>query len=230
MRDIALQAGLVLRNFGLIDELRSSRRRLVTAQDEERRRLERNIHDGAQQQLVALAVKARLAGSLAARDPDAASALLRELQDELTDALEDLRDLARGVYPPLLADRGLAAAITAQARKSPTPVTVEADATPRFPREIEATIYFSVLEALQNVAKYANGTRAVVRLAGGNGELRFEVVDDGRGFDASVQTHGTGLQGIADRVSAVGGDLEVVSEPGKGTSVRGRVPISEGPS
>ena len=228
VRDLASQAGLVLRNFRLIDELRSSRLRLVTAQDEERRRIERNIHDGAQQQLVALTVKARLAGQLAAKDPERAAAHLEELQRELAEALEDLRDLARGVYPPLLADRGLAAALSAQARKSPTPVDVNADGTGRFPPEVEATVYFSVLEALQNVGKYADATRAVVRLDEDGGALRFEVTDDGKGFDPGSSTHGTGLQGIADRLSTLGGDVQVVSKPGRGTTIRGRVPVTPG--
>ena len=200
----------------------------MTAQDEERRRIERNIHDGAQQQLVALTVKARLAGQLAAKEPERAAAVLEELQRELAEALEDLRDLARGVYPPLLADRGLAAALSAQARRSPTPVDVNADGTGRFPPEVEATVYFSVLEALQNVGKYADATRAVVRLGEDGGALRFEVTDDGKGFDPNVPTNGTGLQGIADRLSALGGDVQVASEPGHGTTVRGRVPVTPG--
>jgi signal transduction histidine kinase len=225
VRDLASQAGLVLRNVRLIDDLRSSRLRLVAAQDEERRRIERNIHDGAQQDLVALAVKARLAGTVAAQDPERASALLEEIQAELTEALENLRDLARGVYPPLLADRGLEAALTAQARKSSTPVTIEADGTGRYPRELEATVYFCVLEALQNVGKYARARSVTVRLAANDGELGFEVADDGVGFDPATQNYGTGLQGIADRLSAYGGEVEVESTPGEGSTIRGRLPI-----
>ena len=230
VRDLASQAGLVLRNVRLIEELRDSRRRLVTAQDEERRKIERNIHDGAQQQLVALAVKQRLTASLVGKDDDRTRQMLEELQAEANEALENLRDLARGIYPPLLADKGLAAALEAQARKSPVPVTVEADALERFSQEVEAAAYFCVLEALQNVAKYAEAARATVRLSNGAGELRFEVSDDGSGFDPAVVPRGSGLQNMADRLAALGGALEVRSAPGAGTRVSGRMhpPSREG--
>jgi len=222
--DIAGQAGLVLRNAALVADLRASRQRLVAAQDEERRKIERNIHDGAQQQLIALAVQQRLAESLIGRDDDRAKALLAELQSSTNQALEDLRDLARGIYPPLLADKGLAVALEAQARKSPVAVTVHADQEVRYPQEIEAAVYFCTLEALQNVAKYANATNVNIRLAGSNGDLTFSVVDDGAGFDPSTRGYGTGLQGIADRLAALGGELEVRSAPGDGTTVAGRLP------
>ena len=163
--DLAAQAGLVLRNVRLteelranLDELRASRQRLVTAQDGERRRIERNIHDGAQQQLVALAVQTRMAESLAGTDADRERELLRQVQAGLQDALDELRDLARGIYPPLLADQGLSAALEAQARRSPVPVTVDATGIGRYPQEAEAAVYFCVLEALQNVAKYADAS------------------------------------------------------------------------
>jgi len=222
--DVASQAGLVLRNVTLVEDLRASRGRLVAAQDEERRKLERNIHDGAQQQLVSLAVKQRLAASLVGRDDDRVRSMLDQLQAETTTALEDLRDLARGIYPPLLADKGLAAALEAQARKSPVPITVEPDGIGRYPQEAEAAVYFSCLEALQNVAKYADAASATVRLTAGDGGLRFEVVDDGRGFDPAATGYGTGLQGIADRLAALGGEVEVRSAPGSGTAVTGRIP------
>jgi signal transduction histidine kinase len=195
----------------------------VGAQDEERRKIERNIHDGAQQQLVALAVKQRLAASLIGKDDERAGAMLAELQIETNAALDDLRDLARGIYPPLLADRGLAAALEAQARKAALPVSVDSDAIGRFPQDVEATVYFCTLEALNNVAKYADATRATVRLSNGNGELRFEVTDDGRGFDSTTAGYGTGLQGMADRLAAVGGELTVRSAPGAGTTIAGTV-------
>ena len=176
--DLAAQAGLVLRNVRLteelrarFDDLRAAQKRIVAAQDRERRRLERNIHDGAQQQLVALAVKARLARSLTDRDPAKAAEMLTQIEGETQEALEDLRDLARGIYPPLLADKGLAAALTAQARKSTVPVEVVADGVDRFPQEVEAAVYFSALEALQNTAKYADATRATVSLSRANGSL-----------------------------------------------------------
>ena len=155
--DVASQAGLVLSNAGLIEDLRASRQRLVTAQDDARRRLERNIHDGAQQDLVALAIKLRIAAMTL--DDDPAQQILGELQADAAGALENLRDLARGIYPPLLADLGLAAALSAQASKSPVPVTVEADGIGRFPQDTEAAVYFCCLEALQNIAKYAHATQ-----------------------------------------------------------------------
>ena len=183
VRDLASQAGLVLRNVRLVEELRASQRRLVTAQDQERRRLERNIHDGAQQQLVALSVKTRLARDLTARDPAKAAEMLTQIDAEIQTALDDLRDLARGIYPPLLVDKGLGAALDAQARRSPVPITIRADGLGRYAPEVEAAVYFSCLEALQNVAKYAEASSATVILAQSNGHLTFEVVDDGRGFD-----------------------------------------------
>ena len=193
--DLAAQAGLVLRNVRLVEDLRGSRRRLVSAQDEERRKLERNIHDGAQQQLVALAVKARLARQMTDRNPEKAADLLSQIEAETHQALEDLRDLARGIYPPLLADRGLPVALQAQARKSPIPVEVIPDGIGRYPQSVEAAVYFSVLEALQNVSKYADASRAGVRLEHMASALTFEVRDDGRGFDPASTGYGIRLAG-----------------------------------
>jgi signal transduction histidine kinase len=230
---LASQAGLVLRNVRLTEELKlrledlkAAQKRLVAAQDEERRKLERNIHDGAQQQLVALAVKARLTRTLTDRDPAKAAQMLEQIEAEMQSALEDLRDLARGIYPPLLADKGLEAALTAQARKSSVPVSVSADHVGRFPQEIEAAVYFSTLEALQNVAKYAEASRAVVDLHADDGSLWFTVADDGRGFDPGSTGYGTGLQGIADRLGALDGSLHVTSAPGSGTTIVGRLPLA----
>ena len=225
VRDLASQAGLVLRNVRLVEELRSSQRRLVRAQDRERRRLERNIHDGSQQQLVALSVKTRLARDLTARDPAQAAELLTQIDAEIQTALGDLRDLARGIYPPLLIDEGLRAALDAQARRSPVPTTVLADGLGRYAPEVEAAVYFSCLEALQNVVKYAEASSATVILAQSNGHLTFEVVDDGRGFDPAAERTGTGLQGIADRLGALHGEVTIRSEPGAGTRVRGRIEV-----
>jgi signal transduction histidine kinase len=225
IRDLSSQAGLVLRNVRLIEELRESRRRIVAAVDEGRRRLERNIHDGAQQQLVALAVKLRLAEAGVERDPAGARELLRQLQAEANDALENLRDVARGIYPPLLADRGLPAALEAQARKSPVPVRVSPDGVERYPQEVEASVYFCVLEALQNVAKYANASEVVVELRHRDDRLTFEVRDDGVGFDPATAPRGTGLQGMADRIEAVGGALDVRSARGRGTTVAASIPL-----
>jgi signal transduction histidine kinase len=225
IRDLAAQVGLVLRNVRLIEELRESRRRIVAAVDEGRRRLERDIHDGAQQQLVALAVKIRLAESMVERDPAKARELLGQLQAETTDTLENLRDLARGIYPPLLADQGLAVALEAHARRSPVPVHVRPDSIGRYPEDVEATIYFCCLEALQNVAKYANASSVEIELQQHDGLVAFEVRDDGVGFDTASAPRGTGLQGMADRVEAIGGRLRIRSTPGAGTSVAGRVPV-----
>jgi signal transduction histidine kinase len=222
--DLASQAGLVLRNVGLVEELRESRRRLVAAQDHERRRLERNIHDGAQQQLVALAVKARLARQIAARDPARTAEMLQQIEAETTTALDDLRDLARGIYPPLLADKGLGPALEAQARKAPVDVDVVAGGVDRFPQDVEAAVYFSCLEALQNVAKYADATRATIELRADPSMLRFAIRDDGCGFDPSTVS-GSGLQGVRDRLEAIGGALHIDSAPGAGTTVAGVVPL-----
>ena len=224
--DLAAQAGLVLENFRLIEDLRSSRQRLVAAQDEERRRLERNIHDGAQQQLVALAVKVRLAEGLVGQDEQRQRDALHGILDDAQGALENLRDLARGIYPPLLADRGLSEALEAQARKVPIPVTVDHDGVGRYPRDVEAAVYFSVLEALQNVAKYADASNVVVRLRRDRGDLAFSVKDDGRGFDVRATPYGMGLQNMADRLAALGGTFEVRSAPDEGTTVSGRIPAT----
>ena len=226
VRDLASQAGLVLRNVRLIEELRASRQRLVAAQDEERRRLERNIHDGAQQQLVALTVKLRLLEQVAERDPARAREMAGQIQVDATSALDDLRDLARGIYPPLLADKGLHAALDAQARKSPVPVSIECDELGRFAQDVEAAIYFSCLEALQNVAKYADASQVRITLDRSDGVLTFAVADDGVGFDPSATTAGTGLQGIADRLDALGGTFAVASAAGAGTEVSGSVPVA----
>jgi signal transduction histidine kinase len=237
VRDLAAQAGLVMRNVALteqlmehIEQLRASRQRLVNAQDEERRKLERNLHDGAQQQLVALSVKLRLAEALAARDPEKTQAMLADLQTETGQAIEDLRDLARGIYPPLLADKGLVAALEAQARKGPIGTSVSAENVARYPQQVEAAVYFCALEALNNVVKYSGASSAEVRLAQSNGVLTFEVSDDGAGFDTDRTSYGTGLRGMADRIEVIGGVLEVRSAPGRGTSITGRIAADVLPS
>lgn len=226
VRDLAAQAGPVLRNVLLVEDLRESRRRIVTAQDERAKKLERDLHDGAQQQLVALSVQLKLARSLVERDPAKAGEMLDGLQEMTSGALEDLRDLARGIYPPLLADKGLPTALEAQARKAPVPVRVEANGVGRYPQEVESAVYFCTLEALNNVTKYAAANAAQVTLSQDNGRLTFSVTDDGRGFDPSVAGHGTGLQGMADRLDALGGELRVQSTPGGGTTITGTVPAS----
>ena len=222
--DLASQAGLVLRNVRLIEELKASRQRLVAAQDEERRRLERNLHDGAQQQLVALSIKVRLAQQIANRDPGQVTTMLEDVQADAADALENLRQLAHGIYPPLLADKGLLAALEAQVRRAPVPVEIRGGVG-RYSQDIEAAVYFSCLEALQNVAKYAEATQVELVLSNGDGVLQFEVRDDGVGFDPASTGYGTGLQGIADRLAALEGSVEVRSAVGRGTTVTGRVPF-----
>jgi signal transduction histidine kinase len=224
--DVASQAGLVLANAGLIEDLRASRQRLVTAQDEARRRLERNIHDGAQQDLVALAIKAQLADFTVEEDPAQAKQIIGEIKADAAGALENLRDLARGIYPPLLADLGLAAALGAQASKSPVPVVIEANGIGRYPQDTEAAVYFCCLEALQNTAKYAHATQAHICLLAQNGSLRFTVSDDGAGYDARHTPMGSGLRNMADRLAALGGRLEIRSAPGQGSAITGQLPIS----
>jgi signal transduction histidine kinase len=232
--DLANQAGLVMRNVGLaselrnrLDQLRSSRQRLVHAQDEERRRLERNLHDGAQQHLVALKVKLGLAQMLMTCSPDKAKTTLAQLKSDADEALETLRDLARGIYPPLLADKGLVVALESQARKAAVPVRVESEGVGRYPQDVEAMVYFCLLEALQNVQKYASPSNVVVRLRGSRGRLLFEVEDDGAGFDTTTAKKGAGLTNMVDRVEALGGSVDVTSAPGAGTRVSGEVPAVE---
>jgi signal transduction histidine kinase len=175
---------------------------------------------------VALAVKQRLADSLIERDPEKARAMMAEIHADTTGALENLRDLARGIYPPLLADKGLTVALEAQARKAAVLTEVRSEGVGRYPQNIEAAVYLCTLEALNNVAKYSGATAAEVRLVQSDGELTFQVVDDGAGFVLADTGYGTGLQGMADRMDAIGGTLEVRSEPGAGTTVTGRIPAS----
>jgi signal transduction histidine kinase len=230
--DLANQAGLVLKNVGLsadlqarLDELRASRQRLVHAQDMERRRLERNLHDGAQQHLVALKVKLGLAEMLLSRDPAKAAATLEQLKGDADEALETLRDLARGIYPPLLADKGLVVALEAQARKATLPVHIEAESVERYPQDVEATVYFCVLEALQNVQKYAKASAVVVRLHHDEQRLTVVVKDNGDGFDLATAKKGAGLTNLADRLEALGGTFTVCSTAHVGTTVTGSIPV-----
>jgi signal transduction histidine kinase len=231
LEHLASQAGLVLRNVRLtaelqasIDDLRASRRRLVKAQDEERQRIERNLHDGAQQQLVALAVQLTLLED-SAKDPGEVRQMAGQLRAGLRAALDDLRALARGIYPPLLAGQGLGVALRAQAGKAPLPVGIEADGIGRYPPDAEAAVYFCTLEALQNVAKYARASQATVALSCPDGHLEFTITDDGAGFDTTTATYGTGLQGMADRLAAAGGALRIHSAPGLGTTISGTLPV-----
>jgi signal transduction histidine kinase len=237
--DLAAQAGLVLSNVrltaelearldriaGQAAELRTSRQRIVTAQDAERQRLERNIHDGAQQHLVALAVKLRLTKGLIRKDPTKARAMLTEIQQETGDAIDTLTDLSRGIYPAFLEEQGIAAALAAQYTRSTMPVSLSSDGVHRYPIETEAAVYFCCLEALQNAAKYAGAGSVRIELREVDSGVEFEVRDDGIGFDPAATPRGTGLNSMADRLSVLGGDVKIESEPGKGTTVHGRLPI-----
>jgi signal transduction histidine kinase len=232
MDGLASQAGLVLHSAGLQDELsrrmielRQSRHRLVTAQDEARRRLERDLHDGAQQNLVSLRMKLGLAASVAREKPDSLEPLLQEMQSELGDALDSLRNLARGVYPPLLEAEGLKAALRARARQVPISIDVQCGPE-RYPRELEGAVYFCCSEALQNLSKHSRATRGSVRVWCEDGRLCFEVRDNGRGLDAARARSGGGLQNIRDRLDVLGGVVDVSSTPGVGARVAGWVPLS----
>ena len=234
LADLASQAGLVLENAGLnrellarLEDLQASRQRLVTAQDEERRRIERNIHDGAQQQLVALSVRLGLLERIFVKDPQKAMTMAADLRADAVEAVETLRELAHGIYPPLLASDGLATALQQQVRRSPIPVDVEVGDLPRQPKEVEAAIYFCCLEALQNIAKHAAATTASIRLWSDDGRFQFEVQDNGHGFDPAVAGGSSGLQNMRDRLQALGGRLEVRSRPGEGTCVSGSTPLRQ---
>lgn len=235
LEQMAAGMGLALRNIRLsedlrqdVEKLRLSRQRLLTAQDETRRHLERQLHDGAQQRLVALKLKLALTKGKAeiSAVPDVAL-LLEEAASETDQTVESLRDFARGIYPPLLESEGLGAALASQVPKLPIAVTVHTQGVGRHSRALEAAIYFSILEALQNVVKHANAGSAHVALRSGNGVLTFEVSDDGRGFDPDAVDAGSGLANLADRLDTLDGTLEVTSSPGAGTTVLGRVPVQE---
>jgi signal transduction histidine kinase len=204
-------------------ELRESRARILAAADDERRRIERDLHDGGQQRLVALRVRLELADETMRDSPARARRMLQQLGAEVDAALDELRSLAAGVYPSLLADRGLTDALRSAALRSPVPVSVTIDGEDRYGQDVEAAVYFCCLEALQNVAKHAPDAHAVAISLERNGDLRFSVSDDGPGFDADVA--GSGLVNMRDRVSAVGGTLEIRTAPGSGTEVVGHVPV-----
>ncbi len=205
-----------------VEQLRESRARIVQAADEERRRLERDLHDGAQQRLVALALTLRVARSKLEGDPGQAAALLEEAAAELSVATEELRELARGIHPAVLTERGLAPALDALAGRAPVPVELKDLPDDRLPAPVESAAYFVVSEALTNVSKYAQATHAEVSVERTNGRVTVEVRDDGIG--GADPTRGSGLRGLADRVSALDGRLEVESDAGRGTTVRAVVP------
>jgi PAS domain S-box-containing protein len=209
-----------------LEELAASRARIVTAGDVERRRLERNLHDGAQQRLVALSLSLRVAQASLESDPAAARATLADAGDELALALAELRELARGLHPAVLSDRGLRAAVEMLAGRSPVPVEIVDIPDERLPEPVEAAAYYLIAEALTNVAKYANASTVRVRVVATDAAVAVEVSDDGIG--GADPATGSGLRGLADRVEALGGSLEVVSPPGAGTSLRAEIPAQPG--
>jgi len=241
MSGLAAQAGLVLRLAALRAELetrhaelvsragdlRASRERLIAAHDAERRRLERDLHDGAQQHLVALTVNLRLAQTISGRSPERAAHLLAEQGDAARVAIDTLTSLSRGIYPPLLGAEGLVSALRFAAATSPLPVTVDTTTTERPPRAVEAALYFCCMESVQNAAKHSGAACVSVRLTHQAGRWCLSVMDQGAGFDFQdvvASGAGVGLVNMRDRLDAVGGTLTVESRPGRGTTVTAEVP------
>lgn len=241
LSELARQVGLAIRNVRLdsrlqasldelreqADELRASRARVVSAADAERRRIERDLHDGAQQYFAGATVNLQVAQRLVDSDPDQAKAILDALRNSTKEALENFRDLSHGIYPPLLQDRGLADALAYAARRASIATRVEATGLRRFDPEVEATVYFCCLEALQNAAKHAGeGARVTVRVWEQAGGLFFEVADDGTGLAPQYNRRGVGVTNMRDRLGSISGDLRLESDPGRGTTVTGTIPLS----
>jgi signal transduction histidine kinase len=240
LAELAREVGLALRNVRLdsdlqaslaelrrqADELRLSRARVVAAADAERRRIERDLHDGAQQHFVALEANLGAVSALIESDPEKARAILAELRTAVQGATQDFRDLAHGIYPPLLQDRGLSEALANAARRAGIPAHVDAASVGRYEPDIEATVYFCCVEALQNAAKHAGeGARATVRLREREDALVLEIADDGSGLDPGRTTFGAGLTNMRDRLEAIGGELRIESALGAGTRVVGTIPL-----
>jgi signal transduction histidine kinase len=232
VEDLAGSAGLVVRRLRLDEaltaraiELAESRRRLVDAQDVERRRLERTLHDGAQQQVVALKVKLGLARQLAATErTERAAIFIDQMESEAQDAIEQIRALAQGIYPPLLEADGLAAVIPALTAPSPLDVEAQVELGGRHPLPLEGAIYFCVSEALTNAAKHGRGP-VTVSISDTTDALAFAVTDSGPGFDPALGSRGAGLDNIADRLEALGGRMSITSAPGSPTTIAGSVPL-----
>jgi signal transduction histidine kinase len=232
LADIANHAGLLLRKLGMaadlvsrMAELRESRRRLVTAQDEARRRLERNLHDGAQQDLFSLKLGIRQVRSLLDREPAQIPQALERLEGEADAAWKTVKELARGVYPTLLTTQGIVAALAARARTAPVAVRISRAGVRRYPPDVEEAVYYTCSEALQNAVQHSQATTVQISLVERQGVLRFRVQDDGRGFNVA-ETTGSGLQGMRDRLDVAGGSLELRSRPGGGCEVRGRLRVA----
>ncbi len=233
VEDLSAGLGLVLHNAGLtrrlqeqVDALEASRERVLAAADSARRSLEQDLDSGPQQQLVALKVMLGPTRVLAEQaGAEKTAGVLAQLEDEAGDAIRAVREFSGGVYPPLLEAEGLAAAMAERVGRATLPVAFRADGVGRFPREVEAAVYFTVLEALQNAAKYAEPSSVEVVLEQADGRVQFRVSDDGVGFDESTTVAGSGLANMSDRIDAVGGSLEIASLPGEGTTVSGSVPV-----
>ena len=206
-----------------VEGLRDASARILAAADDERRRIERDLHDGAQQRLVALNVLLGVVQGKLETDPQGAAPLVARAREEAQEAVKELRELARGIHPALLADRGLTAALEALAARAPFPVRIEGVPEQRLPNAVEATIYFITAEALTNVAKYAGANGAEVRVSEDSGRVRVEIHDDGIG--GADPRQGSGLRGLRDRVDALDGRLEVHSPPGTGTTIIAELPM-----
>jgi signal transduction histidine kinase len=208
-------------------ELRESRARVVAAADAARRKVERDLHDGAQQQLVLVGLKLGMLRRSLKSDTDAADRMAAELESDLARALRELRELAHGLYPQLLESEGLAGALREAASRSPIAAEVHSDGAGRYSAEVEAAVYFCCLEALQNAGKHAGpDARASITVTEDVSALRFEVTDDGRGFDMNGRPAGAGLENMADRVAALGGELRVRAQPDRGTTITGTIPLT----
>jgi signal transduction histidine kinase len=232
VRAVASYALVVLENARLgatveasLEEVLASRARLLASADRERRRIERDLHDGAQQRLVALRVQLELTEELIKTDPAGGRRKLHGLGEEVGATLDEIRLLARGVYPSLLADRGLGEALRAAALRLPVAATVRPDGLGRYSPDVESAVYFCCLEAMQNASKHARDARTVTIVLHHDDALSFEVRDDGAGFDVAATPPGAGLTNMRDRLAAVGGEVAVRSGPGRGTVVSGTVPV-----
>jgi len=208
-----------------VEDLRGSRERIIEAADAERRRIERDLHDGAQQRMVTVAVTLGLAQAQMASNPEEAVKLIERAREEAQLAVKELRELARGIHPAVLSDRGLAAALEALATRAPVPVDVTGVPEEPLPKPVEAALYFVTAEALTNIAKYARADAASINLAVDDGCVQLQIIDDGVG--GADLTGGTGLSGLCDRVEALEGTLEIESPPGGGTTVRAEIPLKQ---
>jgi signal transduction histidine kinase len=223
LNDLAAQAGLVLSNVRLVEEVKASRQRIVSAQDEERRRLERDIHDGVQQRLLALSLALKMTATRVGHDPP--EAVIESLDAAAAEAratLVELRRLARGIHPAIVTEGGLVAALDSLAERSPLPVEMQVPDTGRLPASVEVTVYYVVAEALTNTVKHAAASTVAIDVARSDGRILVEVVDDGSG--GALASPGSGLSGLGDRVAALGGHLQIDSPPGGGTRIQADIP------